>query len=726
MHISPARKVSLAVGLAVVALGIGIGAVAWSVGRLTSTADRVEHTHIVIERLGATLSDLQDVETGVRGYVITGDTAFLAPYDGSVIDVQSRIAELRALTSDNPHEQQRLDVLESLATQRISIAVRNISLRREQGFEPARASVASGEGKAVMDQFRAVMAVMIDEERGLLAERSARNDRTVTAMYVVVAASILLAVSIVALAALSISRQIRARQRAVADLDRFFAVSPDMLATADFNGYFTRLNPMWSDTLGWTVGELLHEPYINFVHPDDRDATLAAAVRQTGEGKPVISFNNRYRCKDGSYRWLQWSSAPSRDRLFASARDITPIRETETALRDSGARYRSVIDNMAEGVIVIDQRGRVESFNGAAERIFAYQASEVIGQDVNVLMPEPYHSEHDQYLRNYVNGGPKKVIGITREAEGRRKDGERFPMDLAISEIVLGDQRAFVGIVRDISDRKRAETALRDLNETLEQQVAERTAVAEQRTEQLVQINGELEAFTYSVSHDLKEPLRTLEAFSQFLLEDYADKLDAVGKDHLTRLAQASARMKHLIEDLLAISRAGRKAEPAEPVAVERLIAAIVQGMRITLHERGAAVDVASDLPKVLADPRRIEQIFGNLIANGIKFNRSPTPRVEIGTFVDDGGDTVFFVRDNGIGIEPQYYEKIFGVFQRLHRREEFEGTGAGLAIVKRAVEALGGRIWVESIPGEGSAFMFTLPVSPAQAAAAAAMRDAA
>lgn len=241
----------------------------------------------------------------------------------------------------------------------------------------------------------------------------------------------------------------------------------------------------------------------------------------------------------------------------------------------------------------------------------------------------------------------------------------------------------------------------------------------------LLRINAELEAFAYSVSHDLKEPLRTLEALSQFLLEDYGDKLDAEGRDHLVRLARASARMKRLIEDLLTISRAGRRAEPATPVAVEGVIADILEGMRVTLHERNAAVDVARRLPDVLGDPRRIGQIFGNLISNGVKFNRSAAPRVEVGAMENDAGETVFYVRDNGIGIEPQYHEKIFEVFQQLHRREEFEGTGAGLSIAKRAIEALGGRIWVEDNPSGGSTFLFTLPRSRAPASARA-VREAA
>ena len=376
-------------------------------------------------------------------------------------------------------------------------------------------------------------------------------------------------------------------------------------------------------------------------------------------------------------------------------------RKAEQALRDNDARTRAIFETAVDAIVTIDERGIVESLNPAAERLFGYAAPEIVGCNVSALMPSPYAEEHAGYLADYRQTDHGKIIGVGREVVGRRQDGTTFPMDLAVSEVMLGERRLFTGIMRDCSEHRAAEQALRE------------TAA------DLLRMNSELEAFTYSVSHDLKEPLRTLEAFSQFLLEDYGDKLDAEGKDYLIRLARASARMKHLIEDLLTIARIGREAESAAPVAVERVIADIVEGMRVAVHERNATVDVAHGLPEVLGDPRRVEQIFGNLIANGIKFNHSAEPRIEIGASVNDAGETAFFVRDNGIGIDAQYHAEIFEVFRRLHRREEFEGTGAGLAIVKRAVEALGGRIWVESSPGEGSAFMVTLPLSPVQAVAA-------
>ncbi len=372
---------------------------------------------------------------------------------------------------------------------------------------------------------------------------------------------------------------------AAGDLDRFFSLSIDMLCVAGFDGYFKRVNPAWERTLGWTPEEMTTKPWTWFVHPDDLDATIAEAAKQTERGLEAISFENRYRAKDGSYRWLRWNSHPA--------------------------------------------------------------------------------PEHEEML----------------------------------------------AVARDITEEKGAELALRTLNESLERLVRERTAAAEQRAEELAQRNAELEAFTYSVSHDLKEPLRTIEAFSQFVIEDYGEQLDAQGRRYLETLAAASVRMKHLIEDLLTLSRLSRQLVTRERVDTRSVVMGVLDGLRASIEAKGAVVEVADGLPDVLGDRVRFEQIVGNLLGNALKFNRSDPPRIKIGITDVTEGVATFLVRDNGIGIDPQYHDKIFGVFQRLHRREEYEGTGAGLAIVKRAVESLGGSVAVQSEPDAGSTFWFTLPV---------------
>jgi light-regulated signal transduction histidine kinase (bacteriophytochrome) len=223
--------------------------------------------------------------------------------------------------------------------------------------------------------------------------------------------------------------------------------------------------------------------------------------------------------------------------------------------------------------------------------------------------------------------------------------------------------------------------------------------------------NSELSAFTYSVSHDLKEPLRTIEAFSQFVMEDYAAALDDQGRDYLTRMAAAAARLKQMIDDLLLLTRAGQRPETVGRVEMTEVLDDIVAALNGSITAMGARIDIDPGLPAVLGDRVRVEQIFGNLLSNALKFGREEPPRVRVGITTSDDGGSTFFVQDNGIGIDPRYSERVFHIFQRLHRRDEYEGTGAGLAIVRRAAEALGGRVWLNSTPGEGATFFVSLPL---------------
>jgi len=220
--------------------------------------------------------------------------------------------------------------------------------------------------------------------------------------------------------------------------------------------------------------------------------------------------------------------------------------------------------------------------------------------------------------------------------------------------------------------------------------------------------NKELDDFTYVVSHDLKEPLISIEGYSKIVMKDYHDLLDQEGKEYLSAVVQSTARMKHLIEDLLTLSRLGRTIEPQEIVSVKKVVDDILHDFQFSLRQRHVVVHVQENLPSVRFSSTRLSMVFRNLISNAMKFNDKPEPIIDIG-FDEDEHDYRFWVKDNGIGIEPQYFERIFAIFQRLKRSEEYRGTGAGLTIVKKIVDREGGRIWIESTPGVGSTFFFTM-----------------
>lgn len=377
-----------------------------------------------------------------------------------------------------------------------------------------------------------------------------------------------------------------------------------------------------------------------------------------------------------------------------AAREVAERRRIEAVLRESDERTRTILDTAADAIITIDQNGIIETFNRAAVQVFGYEAQDVIGKNVSVLMPEPEKGQHDAAIKRYIETGERHVLGRLRETIGQRRNGELFPMELAVSEIDLHNRRAFAGIVRDITERKAAAEALA------------------QRTRELEESNRELEDFTYVVSHDLKEPLRGIEGFSSFLTEDYSRVIGEEGRRYLANIRESTVRMKALIEDLLELSRIGRIKEEHTRIDVAQMIEEVRRDLEFSIREKGVDFRVQPDLPAITGEAIHLKEVFKNLISNAVKFSRPTAGVVEIGCEPAEGAFQ-FFVRDDGIGIDSQYHERIFQIFQRLNRREDYEGTGAGLAICKKVITSHGGRIWVESALGQGSTFRFTVPAAP-------------
>jgi PAS domain S-box-containing protein len=374
----------------------------------------------------------------------------------------------------------------------------------------------------------------------------------------------------------------------------------------------------------------------------------------------------------------------------------------EREARDQFAHTQAILDGAIDAIITISSAGIVESFNGAAERMFGYKAADVVGNNIKMLTPPPYYEEHDQYIRNYLHTGVSKVIGIGREVHGLRADGTTFPMHLAVSEVKLGDRRMFTGIVRDITDVKGAMQQLSDAHEEL----SCRAQQIEAFNVSLTRSNEDLKQFAYVASHDLQEPLRKVTAFCQLLQTEYGDRLDDNARTYINYAVDGAQRMKTLVTDLLTYSRVETQGKPLEPTEADNACAEAVANLDVAIIEAGAQINFDT-LPRIMADRVQLVRLFQNLIGNAIKYRGATVPEVHI-TAEDVGDQWLFRIRDNGIGIDPQYHAKIFVIFQRLHSREEYAGTGIGLAVCKRIVDRAGGRIWVESTAGEGSVFCFT------------------
>lgn len=356
-------------------------------------------------------------------------------------------------------------------------------------------------------------------------------------------------------------------------------------------------------------------------------------------------------------------------------------------------QMEATLMNVFGAIITIDLKGTIQLFNPMAERIFGYEAAEVIGKNVNILMPEPYHNEHDNYLKNYLTTQKAKIIGIGREVMARRKDGSVFPVELGVSKGEVYGRPIFVGLLHDISARKEAEKEV------------------QKRTEELEYSNKELDNFAYIASHDLKEPLRGIHNYASFLLEDYGEKLDEDGRQKLETLTVLTQRLEALINALLYYSRVGRAELAMQDTELNPLIEEVEFSLKPYFEHEKVEIRHANSLPRMVCDAVKIGELFRNLITNAVKYNDKEKKWVEVGCFKEDNGKkTVFYVKDNGIGIPEKHWEDVFRIFRRLHAKNKYGGgTGSGLTIAKKIVERHNGRIWIESQPEEGTTVYFTL-----------------
>ena len=375
-------------------------------------------------------------------------------------------------------------------------------------------------------------------------------------------------------------------------------------------------------------------------------------------------------------------------------------QQTEALRRDEQMRsfLAAIVDSSDDAVVGKNLEGIVVSWNAGAERIFGYSAAEMVGQPIHRLL-SPDRPEEETLILKEVSGGAIRRYETVRI----RKDGRPIHISLVVSPIksASGDLVGISSIARDITERKRAEAEIRQLNAELEERVLERTA-------ELTAANKELESFTYSVAHDLRAPLRHIDAFSKMLHEDYAPLLPQEVQHYLDNIRASAGKMSMLVDDLLNLARVGRQELRRQPTPLSRLVDEVMAELKQETAGRKLEWHI-DPLPAVECDPGLMKQVFANLLSNAVKYTRPrPVAVIQVGYRRANGGMAVF-VRDNGVGFNMKYADKLFGVFQRFHRAEEFEGTGVGLATVERIVRKHGGHIWADAAVGQGATFFFTV-----------------
>lgn len=379
---------------------------------------------------------------------------------------------------------------------------------------------------------------------------------------------------------------------------------------------------------------------------------------------------------------------------------------------ENEAVYRSVLATAADPIILISDSGMILEVNPATEKLFGYSIDELVGNNVSMLMPEPYRHEHDGYLSRYIETGEARIIGIGREVEAMHADGSVFPIALAVSEVQGPEVRMFTGIIHDMSTQKQAEIDLRMANEELEERVGARTRELERSLVELARSNRDLEQFAYIASHDLQAPLRNvrqgLELLEEHLDDIVGERFDDEARELQSLVVDAISRMESLISGLLSYSRLQRTSSADAEVDLKVIAEEVIEDLGVDIDAAGATVTVDGDLPVVVGDRVQLFQLIQNLVQNAIKYRSGGSaPNVRIAA-VESDGEQLVAVIDDGVGIDPALHDRIFELFRRGHAN--YPGVGMGLAICQRIVERHGGRIWVDSAPGEGAVFTFSIP----------------
>jgi PAS domain S-box-containing protein len=813
--------------------------------RFTEREYMASHTTQVLRTIDSLFSGLKDAESGARGYVLTGNDAYLEPYRSEIGRMPDRLEELRLLTSDNPIQQERISQLGPVIRNRLTLLAATIELRSNKGLDATLETFTTGAGRQVMENVRSLIDQMRAEEESLLAQRRERAAAAATGMQVVMLSGGGLLLLVLLGGSRSIGVNTKNRERAEDALresedqfrtlanampqlswmahadgsifwynDRWYqytGATPDEMkgwgwqsvhdpealpgvmeqwnvsltsgapfdmifplrgADGTFRPFLTRGVPVrdhdgkivrWfgtntdiseqqrieealrasetrlralSDNLpegmvfrfrldadnkpyfefvsagierltGFPAAEFMArgESFDSFIIPEDRDRLRAAIVASRERLTHFeIEVRHQHRAR-GRIGWslLRWIATRNPDGSLTwdgVELDITNRKQAQQALVISEQRFRKLFENAAVAIAIMDLDGRLLRSNAAYLNLHGYAGDELSNKHFGDLMTPEDLQVNLAEMRRLKAG---EIPFFRNETQYIRGDGGRVWVEKFVSLLPgeRGDASEVIALVTDVTERKRAEAQVKQLNAELENRVRRRTA-------QLEAANKELEAFAYSVSHDLRAPLRGIDGWSLALMEDYGGRLDATAHKYLERVRSETQRMGLLIDDLLQLSRVTRSEMNTAVVDLSSTAAAIAARLRHLAPGRQIEFVIENGV-KAAGDGRLLEIALENLLSNAVKFT-GPVEhaRVEFGS-TTSGGDHVYYVRDNGVGFDMAYSKTLFGAFQRLHKAAEFPGTGVGLATVQRIIHRHGGRVWAESAPNKGASFYFTI-----------------
>jgi PAS domain S-box-containing protein len=810
----------------------GTGAV-MAIAKLRENATWVEHTREVVEGISRLNADTAAAESADRGYAITGDERYRAPYDRTVEDAPLALARLQRLTADNDSQQRRLRLLQPLLEAQLAFCREVIVARRDSGLTAAQALLATRRGEILHEQLFGVSEEMKRAEEDLLAQRLSRAARSVLAAQAVALGGGLLAFSFVAVAAFVVRRDFTARQRAIGELARseenlsvtLRSIGDGVLAT-DPAGRVTRMNPVAERLTGWSEEDATGRPIaevFRIVHEQSREPALIPvdAVLASGDVHG-LAHDIVLIARDGTERAISDCAAPIRDSggavrgvvlvfhdVSAERKAEQTLEATQADLAHERARLQFVFDSVPVGIsyaLTLPDGRRTRLINDAHLCLCGLGRDEVDDPAAFVRATHPDDRARQAELNRQLESG--ETNGYTIDKRYRHADGRTVWVMLSFQRRHLPDgSKEDLSVAVDITARKRAVAELEtffavsldflciaaadgyfkraspavtdilgwtveefmaqpyltlvhpdDRDRTVKEvekqiirgesvlqfenryrhkdgtwrvlswrsipqpdglmyatarDVTESKRIAERIDRQKAELeaaNQELEAFSYSVSHDLRAPLRHVDGYANLLLRDVGDQLTGKPQRYLHSIVDAAHQMGELIEALLAFSRMSREPLHLQPIDLAAMVDEVRNNLETVTGERNISWRIGT-LPPVQGDPKLIRQVLANLFDNAVKYTRGRDPAViEFEATGRDENGIVFRVRDNGAGFDMRHADQLFGVFQRLHRADEFEGHGIGLANVRRIVSRHGGRTWAEAKPNAGATFYFCLP----------------
>jgi PAS domain S-box-containing protein len=469
------------------------------------------------------------------------------------------------------------------------------------------------------------------------------------------------------------------------------------ILVTDENGDINLVNPNAEKLFGYSREELTGRPIeilipepLKDIHRQHRDKYFKAPkARAMGLGKDLFARDKNGRTFPVEIS-LGYYKLGGKKMAVAFITDVSERKKAEAVLRASEETTRLIMNSALDAIVCIDTSGCITVWNPQAEKIFGWMETEVKGRRLSeTIIPEQYRALHEAGLKRYLTTRQHTVLNKLIEISALHRSGKEFPIELTIIPMRQNETDFFCAFIRDMTERREAETRQKEYAEDLKQK------------------NIELEQFAYVASHDLQEPLRTVSGFVELLKRHYKDQADENVNKYINYITDASDRMRRLVQDLLDYSRLGR-VRVLEPIDCNQVIQQVLSDLTMAVQESHAVISV-DKLPVISGYATEIKQLFQNLISNSLKFRKPGEPPVISISVMPKEEHWQFKVTDNGIGIDEKYWERIFIIFQRLHTKNEYDGTGIGLAHCKKITELHNGKIWVDSVAGEGSTFYFTI-----------------